>query len=279
MDSFSVIVTACNNAAVLPNALRSVEEALAFLRDSSLAARGAAAEIVVVDDGSTDQTADLLRGLARGKDFYTLVRRPQPSSPACARNTGAAAARGELLFFLDADDLYLPHHLHDCLGALADPGVGFVKTGVALPDPVHPDWRQRIEHSVVINLGVRRACHAAVGGFLDYHLFTRDAGGFRHEADVFWKYEDQYYSEMLARLFRGVRVGRETVRHLRYPGNSFDRQYAKFCRPFGACREALPPEDRFRLALCELIFERRLAKAAEEAARLPTRRVNSQASA
>jgi hypothetical protein len=37
---------------------------------------------------------------------------------------------------------------------------------VALADPVHPDWKERIEHSIVINLCVRRACHYALGGFL-----------------------------------------------------------------------------------------------------------------
>jgi hypothetical protein len=63
---------------------------------------------------------------------------------------------------------------------------------------------------------------------------------------------------LLSRLFRGARVGRETVRHLRYPGNSFDRQYEKFRQPFGAYREALAPEDRFRLSLCESIVRRRL---------------------
>jgi hypothetical protein len=70
--------------------------------------------------------------------------------------------------------------------------------------------------------------------------------------------EFNYYTELLARLFRGVRVAGETVRHLRYPGNAFDRQYEKFRRPFGASPEELTPEDRFRLRLCEVIFRRRL---------------------
>jgi glycosyltransferase involved in cell wall biosynthesis len=103
MDPFPVIVSAYNNAAVLADALCSVEQALAFLRDSDSPVR-AAVEVVVVDDGSTDDMAGVLRDATRGKDFYTLVRRPRPSSPACARNAGAAA-RGELLLFLDEDDL------------------------------------------------------------------------------------------------------------------------------------------------------------------------------
>jgi glycosyltransferase involved in cell wall biosynthesis len=260
MNSFSVIVTACNNATVLPNALRSVETALAFRRENADPTLTAGtAEIVVVDDGSTDATAEVLADATQGKDFYTLVRRPTPSSPSCARNAGVAAARGEILFFLDADDLYLPYHLHLCLREFADPAVGFVKTGVILDAPVHPDWQRRIEYSIVINLAVRRSCHDAIGGFLDYHLFTRDGSDFRHELDLFWKREDQFYMGLLTCRFRGVGVHKETVRNVRYPGNSFDRQYEKFCRPYGTYQEVKAPEDRLRLQLCEAIFEYRRA--------------------
>jgi hypothetical protein len=92
---------------------------------------------------------------------------------------------------------------------------------------------------------------------------VRDGEGFRHEADLFHKLEDQFYSELLARLFRGVGIARETVAHRRWPGNSFDRQYEKFRRPFGAFREELPPRDRLRLRLCEAIFEHRLRELTE----------------
>jgi glycosyltransferase involved in cell wall biosynthesis len=53
-------------------------------------------EIVVVDDGSTDNTAAVVLGFA---------------GPAAARNTGIALARGDVIGFLDADDLYDPHKL------------------------------------------------------------------------------------------------------------------------------------------------------------------------
>jgi hypothetical protein len=143
----------------------------------------------------------------------------------------------------------------------------FAKTGVVLPDPVHPDWAARIAHSVVINLCVRRACHVAIGGFPDYHLFARDGEAFHHEADLFFKYEDQFYCELLTRLFRGVGITRDTVAHRRYPCNSFDRQYEKFRQPFGALREELPPRDRLRLRLCEAIFEHRLRELSERLGR------------
>jgi hypothetical protein len=66
-----------------------------------------------------------------------------------------------------------------------------------------------------------------------------------------------------------VRVARATVRHLRYPGNGFDRQYEKFRRPFGTFPEHLTPEDRFRLRLCDLIFAHRVESLAGKLATLP----------
>ena len=59
-------------------------------------------EIIVVDDGSTDDTASRARGLHA--DIRCLTQANQ--GPAVARNTGIAAARGALICFLDADDVW-----------------------------------------------------------------------------------------------------------------------------------------------------------------------------
>src|SRR5262249_41167833 len=180
------------------------------------------------------------------------------SSPSCARNAGVEATSGELLFFLDGDDLFLPGHIDACCRELRAPQWDFVKTGVRLQDPVHPDWRPRIQHRLGLNLCPRRRCHDAVGGFPDYHLFRRHGDDFSPLADIFYKIEDQFYCELVCSLFQGVKVVAETVEYLRYPGNALDRQYAKFCRPPGQYREALDPQYRFRLALAELITRHRL---------------------
>jgi glycosyltransferase involved in cell wall biosynthesis len=254
MASFSVIVTAHNNAPVLARTLQSVETALAFHQAQTPSFPPAGAEVVVVDDGSTDATAQVIREVTLGKGLYKIIRRDRPSSPACARNVGVASSSGELLFFLDGDDLFLPAHIHTCCWALEDPAAAFVKTGVRLADPVHPDWKVRITHSVVINLCLRRHCHFAVGGFPDFHLFTRQGDAFALVLAIFYKIEDMFYNELVCALFRGVGVTAETVEHLRYPGNTFDRQSAKFCRPFGDYEEGLPAERRFQLQLADVIF-------------------------
>jgi hypothetical protein len=71
-----------------------------------------------------------------------------------------------------------------------------------------------------------------------------------------------YYNELLSARFRGIRLTAQTVQYVRYPGNSYDRQYAKFCRPFGTVPDARPPEEALRLRLCEVIFRQHLERLA-----------------
>jgi len=257
MLSFSVVITASNNGSVLRRTLQSAEAAIAFFQGETQSPTGAA-EIVAVDDGSSDDTPAILEAAARINPLYRLVRHPSPTSPSHARNAGVAVSQGELLFFLDGDDLFFETHILGCVQALSASPTSFVKTGVRLADPVHPDWRQRIEGSLALNLCVRRACHDAVGGFPDFHLFRRAGEHFLADTDLFYKYEDQYYNVLVTTLFTGLRLACETVEYIRYPGNSFDRQYEKFCRPYGAYQESLPPETAFRLQMCQLIVREQL---------------------
>lgn len=97
---FSVIIPAFNAAATLARAIDSVR-----------AQTWPAHEIIVVDDGSTDATAEVA---ARFGEAVRLIRQPN-RGVSVARNAGAAAARGDWLAFLDADDWYAPDRL--CLHA------------------------------------------------------------------------------------------------------------------------------------------------------------------
>ena len=78
-------------------------------------------ELIVVDDGSRDRSAEIAEALG------ARVLRREPAGPAAARNAGARAATGELLGFLDADDLARPRRLALQVAALAaDPGLDAV---------------------------------------------------------------------------------------------------------------------------------------------------------
>jgi glycosyltransferase involved in cell wall biosynthesis len=91
-------------------------------------------EIIVVDDGSTDGTALVAR--AEGAELVQIQRR----QIAAARNAGAKVARGEILFFVDADTRISSVHITDALLAL-EAGCSGGSARVAV-DGVIPRWAQ-----------------------------------------------------------------------------------------------------------------------------------------
>jgi glycosyltransferase involved in cell wall biosynthesis len=94
--TISVIIPARNEAAQI---LGTVHAAIVA---ADLMGESATAEIIVVDNASTDATADLVRAVADDKPNVRLVRCPGLGA-ARARNAGAAAATGSILVFVDAD--------------------------------------------------------------------------------------------------------------------------------------------------------------------------------
>jgi glycosyltransferase involved in cell wall biosynthesis len=82
------------------------EQYLAEAIDSAFAQEYRPLEIVVVDDGSTDGSADIARSYADVR----YIHRPN-GGPAAARNSGIAASAGEFIAFLDHDDVWAPNKL------------------------------------------------------------------------------------------------------------------------------------------------------------------------
>jgi len=96
MPRVSVIIPAYNSAQFITQAIQSV-----------LAQTYTSYEILVVDDGSTDQTQAVV---LQHRDRVVYIRQDN-NGPSAARNTGIRAARGEYICFLDADDTWTPNKL------------------------------------------------------------------------------------------------------------------------------------------------------------------------
>jgi glycosyltransferase involved in cell wall biosynthesis len=92
------------------------EDYLAEAIGSVLAQEHHPLEIIVVDDGSTDGTATVA---SQFNESVRYIYQPN-SGPAAARNRGLKMARGEVIGFVDADDLWVKNKLNRQLGLLAD---------------------------------------------------------------------------------------------------------------------------------------------------------------
>ncbi|WP_448382603.1 glycosyltransferase [Desulfosoma sp.] len=142
----SVIIPTRNRAAMVRDAV-----------DSVLAQKGAAFELIVVDDASEDETLRLLDSYG---DALRILRRERPGGVSAARNAGIMAARGEWIAFLDSDDLWLPGKLRAQLD--------FFRT--------QPDMRLCQTEEIWIHKGRRRnpkRCHAKPSGWCFDRLLER----------------------------------------------------------------------------------------------------------
>ncbi len=183
----SLIIPCYNQAHFLGDAIESV-----------LAQSHAAFEIIVIDDGSPDNTAEVA-------GWYPGVRyiRQANQGLSGARNTGIRESRGQYLVFLDADDRLLPDALHDGLSCLRDhPECAFVSghhryingdgsiRNEYPPEPVDDEPYLALLKRNYIGMHATvmytRAVFDAVGGFdtalkscEDYDLYLRIARRFR----------------------------------------------------------------------------------------------------
>jgi glycosyltransferase involved in cell wall biosynthesis len=158
--TFTVVVPTYNRADTLPRALESV-----------LTQSYENLEIVVVDDGSTDTTSDLL-------EHYDDPRLRVVSQPnggvSAARNAGAAVASGAYLVFLDSDDELLPDALH--IYAQMRPGTKLAIAPVIAVSPDGTQWstiapdrdlvlRTRFTPFLAAGFAIEAATFAEIGGY------------------------------------------------------------------------------------------------------------------
>jgi len=90
-------------------------------------------ELVVVDDGSADRTADVVA--ARSDDDRLVLLRQSNRGAHAALNRGLETARGELVLILDSDDAFVPERIGKCVDRLrSDPGISVVSSWLEVVD-------------------------------------------------------------------------------------------------------------------------------------------------
>jgi peptidoglycan/xylan/chitin deacetylase (PgdA/CDA1 family) len=209
-------------AVVIPcfNLGRMVEEAV----DSVLAQTRPAAEIVVVDDGSTDlYTRQVLARLGRPR--VRVVRTPNRGLPA-ARNHGIRLTSGRYLVTLDADDVLDPTYLEKTAARLdAEHGVGFVSTAIRAFGAATYTWTPPACNLVnALTTGsahpasmFRRRLWEAVGGV--------DESPLLHGCEDldFWisAMELGFHGEVLAEPLLHYRVRRDSMHHGAVTGGTY----------------------------------------------------------
>lgn len=163
--TFSVVVPAWNDAALVGRAVESV-----------LAQRFADFELIVVDDGSTDDTRERLAVCSDPRLRYV---HQEHGGVARARNQGIRCSRGRHLTFLDSDDQVEPDWLASYAEAFAEPRVEVVCSGLAvyleghrepvikLPEPGEGLFDHREVLFLAGTFAARRELVERVGGYVE----------------------------------------------------------------------------------------------------------------
>mgnify|MGYP000725273356 CR=1 FL=1 len=138
----SVVIPCYNCATTIENAVRSVLNQTAPV-----------AEIILVNDGSTDNTAEVLRRLSSAHELVKTITLHHNAGPSTARNTGWDNSNGEWVAFLDSDDAWHPRKVEiQTRAILMFPGLSIIGHGCEVGS-LNQDWSDlsTVEDSFIAN--------------------------------------------------------------------------------------------------------------------------------
>ncbi|MFT2816923.1 glycosyltransferase [Leifsonia sp. A12D58] len=175
----SAIMPVRNRAGIIADAIRSV-----------IGQTHSAWELIIVDDGSTDETASVVREFAAIDSRIRLVEQ-SPSGVCAARNNGLDLSSGEFVAFIDSDNAWLPDFIELGLPAFSDPAIVATHSAAELTDEhgvrsflaMSGDRDDLVNGGNFIDLNTlitRRSAAIEIGGFdpdlrrwVDYDLVIR----------------------------------------------------------------------------------------------------------
>lgn len=137
-------------------------------------------EIIVVNDGSTDKSLELLKNIPNNK-IKVLTQENQGPSP--TRNKGAKLAKGDYLLFVDGDDKIAPTYIEECVNILdEDPSINIVYTKARFFEALDSEWKLPefelssflTNNCIYISAMIRRNVFFDVGCFDENLRYTED---------------------------------------------------------------------------------------------------------
>ncbi len=163
-------------------------------------------EIIVIDDGSTDDTISRLRAL--GEPRLSIHRTPVNAGASAARNRGIAEARGELIAFLDADDEWLPDKTARQVARFADApqSVGVVYCGIREMSADWPPVDRPPRHRGDLYETLRVVNVLRTSGVMVRRRVFDEVGGFdpalpaRHDWDLWLRIARRYAVEFVPEI-------------------------------------------------------------------------------
>lgn len=251
MVTASVVVLAYNVAPYLPKCLDSLVSQT--LRDI---------EIVVVDNGSADSTADIVDRYQAHDDRVRLVRLEHESSPGTARNAGLDVAVGSYVIFVDGDDWLDFSYVEVMVGALEETRAQLVHSNVTVmyQDGVtKPKQKNLYERRYVLDADIalrimayELSSEVTFSASASCKLFRRDFlvdNDIRFQEGIF--YEDQSFSyETLIRATKVVCEPGPTYRYLKRIGSitqSYTDAYAdSMAKAYSRIRRLLEETGTYR---------------------------------
>lgn len=123
-------------------------------------------EVIIVDDCSTDPTANVIRSYCQKDNRVRMIRLEHNSGVSIARNTAISNAQGRFLAFIDADDLWMPRKLEMQIAFMLDKRYGFTftgyesfqngsnNTGAVFSVPSSVNYNQYLRNTIIGNLTV-----------------------------------------------------------------------------------------------------------------------------
>ncbi len=247
----SIIIPAYNAAAFIETAVQS---ALGQTHNDI--------EVIVVDDGSLDDTAEVTRRISAKDPRMRLLSHPKSLGPSAARNTAIADATGEWIALLDADDSFAPERLACLLQTAVSRGLDAVADNLQVRDFGSEELvGAAFPESWMAGADLLTLQHLLERDYPGKHLFPSfglikpmvrrsflDANSLRYEADIVIGEDFLLYSRL---LLANARFGMVDAAYYRY---SRRRDSVSFSR--GSTFQLIEVNRRVRACLGDVSVER-----------------------